>query len=148
MAIKTLRGFSEDQSEFAELLPLYKDEEDENFALRLLRRTLADYDKNEKLIDANIKNWDMERLAFMDILIVQMAIAEVSEFPEIPINVSIDEYIEISKFFSSPTSSAFINGIADKIIGEEIAEGKIFKYKEALEKTPEKEENEEKTEIK
>ena len=131
MAIKTIRGFKTNQSEYTELLPLYKDFDDEKFAVRLFRRILADYDKNESIIEEHTKNWDLERLAFMDTLILQMTIAEVSEFPEIPVSISIDEYIEISKYFSSPTSSAFINGVADKIINQKIKNKEIVKKQTA-----------------
>ena len=132
MAIKTIKSFKINQDNYTELLPLYKDESDENFALRLFRRTLADYDKNQEVIEKYTKNWDLERLVIIDTLIVQMTLAEVNEFPEIPINISIDEYIEISKFFSSPTSSAFVNGIADKIISQELENNNIVKYEKNL----------------
>jgi N utilization substance protein B len=130
MAIKTIKAFRINQDNYSELLPLYKDESDEKFAVRLFRRVLADYDKTEITIDEYTKNWDLERLAFMDTLILQILLAEVREFPEIPVNISIDEYIEISKYFSSPTSSAFVNGVADKIINKEIREKNIIKYDE------------------
>ena len=130
MAIKTIKLFRVNQDNYTELLPLYKDESDENFAIRLFRRTLAYYDKNQEIIEKYTKNWDLERLAMMDTLILQMTLAEVNEFPEIPINISIDEYIEISKFFSSPTSGAFVNGVADKIINQEIQNNNIIKHKE------------------
>jgi N utilization substance protein B len=132
MAIKTVKSFKVNQDSYTELLPLYKDEPDAKFAIRLLRRVFADYDKTEIIIDEYTKNWDLERLAFMDTLILQMLLAEVREFPEIPVNVSIDEYLEIAKYFSSPTSSAFVNGVADKIISQEIKEKHIIKYSENI----------------
>ncbi|MDR3287202.1 MAG: transcription antitermination protein NusB [Prevotellaceae bacterium] len=132
MAIKTIKKFKANQDNYTELLPLYKDENDEKFAIRLFRRVLADYVKTEAIIDEYTKNWDLERIAFMDTLILQMTLAEVREFPEIPINISIDEYIEISKYFSSPTSSAFVNGVADKIITQEIKEKTIIKNDENI----------------
>ncbi|MDR2651599.1 MAG: transcription antitermination protein NusB [Prevotellaceae bacterium] len=132
MAIKTIKAFRANQDSYTELLPLYQDENNEKFALRLLRRTLADYDKTETVIDEYTKNWDLERLAFMDTLILQILLAEVREFPEIPVSISIDEYLEIAKYFSSPTSSAFVNGVADKIINKEIKEKNIIKYDENL----------------
>ncbi|MDR3226207.1 MAG: transcription antitermination protein NusB [Prevotellaceae bacterium] len=132
MAIKTVKKFKINQDDYTELLPLYKDENDEKFAIRLFRRVLADYTKTEAIIDEYTKNWDLERIQFMDTLILQMTLAEVREFPEIPISISIDEYIEISKYFSSPTSSAFVNGVADKIINQEIKEKTIIKYDENI----------------
>ncbi|MDR1199953.1 MAG: transcription termination factor [Prevotellaceae bacterium] len=132
MAIKTVKSFRANQDNYTELLPLYKDDNDEQFAVRLFRRTLADYDKTEITIDEHTRNWDFERLAFMDTLILQMLLAEVREFPEIPVRISMDEYLEIAKFFSSPTSSAFINGVADKIISHEMKENNIVKYSENL----------------
>ncbi|MDR1984387.1 MAG: transcription termination factor [Prevotellaceae bacterium] len=134
MAIKTIKTFKANQDDYSELLPLYKDENDEKFAIRLFRRVLADYSKTEIVIDEYTKNWDLERLAFMDTLILQMTLAEVREFPEIPVNISMDEYLEIAKYFSSPTSSAFVNGVADKIINKEIKEKNIVKYDENLQK--------------
>lgn len=132
MSIKTVKSFKANQDSYTELLPLYNDETDAKFAIRLLRRVLADYDKTEIIIDEYTKNWDLERLAFMDTLILQMLLAEAREFPEIPVNVSIDEYLEIAKYFSSPTSSAFVNGVADKIISKEIKEKQIIKYSENI----------------
>jgi N utilization substance protein B len=132
MAIKTIKLFRVNQDDYTELLPLYKDKSDEDFAIRLFRRALADYDKNEAIIEKYTKNWDLERLAIMDTLILQLTLAEVCEFPEIPINISIDEYIEISKFFSSPTSGAFVNGVADKIINQELNDNDIVRTKTNL----------------
>ncbi|MDR2126180.1 MAG: transcription antitermination protein NusB [Prevotellaceae bacterium] len=134
MAIKTVKSFKVNQDNYTELLPLYQDETNEKFAIRLLRRTLADYDKTEVVIDEYTKNWDLERLAFMDTLILQILLAEVREFPEIPVSISIDEYLEIAKYFSSPTSSAFVNGVADKIITKEIKEKNIIKHSDNIAK--------------
>ncbi|MDR0420826.1 MAG: transcription termination factor [Prevotellaceae bacterium] len=134
MAIKTVKSFKVNQDKFTELLPLYKDENDGKFAVRLFRRTLADYDKTELEIDEYTKNWDLERLAFMDTLILHILLAEVREFPEIPISISMDEYLEITKFFSSPASSAFVNGIADKIINRELEAKHIIKHDENISK--------------
>lgn len=132
IAVKTVKSFKANQDNYTELLPLYQDESSAKFAIRLLRRVLADYDKTEIIIDEYTKNWDLERLAFMDTLILQILLAEVREFPEIPVNISIDEYLEIAKYFSSPTSSAFVNGVADKIINKEIKEKNIIKYSENI----------------
>ena len=77
---------------------------------------IRDSDENVKVIDKFTKNWDVERIASMDILIMEMALTEILEFPSIPVKVTFNEYIEISKYYSTEQSSMFINGILDKII--------------------------------
>jgi len=79
------------------------------------------------LIEKYIKNWDIERIAFLDMLLIEMAVTEICEVPTIPIKVSFNEYIEISKYYSTPKSRVFINGILDKIIEQLKSENKIVK---------------------
>ncbi len=98
------------------ILPVYKNEEDKEYAISLLRKSIIHYDEYKKLVDEATTNWDIERIAFMDVLIMIMAITEILEFQSIPVKVSFNEYIEVSKLYSTNSSSNFINGILDKII--------------------------------
>lgn len=113
--IKTFKKFRENEGEHAKLFPLYKSKDDENFSKRLLRKVIMNHHQYTGLIKEYSKNWDIERIAFMDILFLQMAIAEVIEFSTIPVKVTLNEYLELSKYYSTHRSSIFINGILDKI---------------------------------
>jgi len=125
--VKTFRGFKQGQSPDAPLLPLFRDKADEAFAAQLLRRAIACSDEYRELIDRHTKNWDVERIAFMDIVIMITAIAELLEFPGIPVKVSLNEYIEVAKYYSTPNSSTFINGVLDKVVSELQAKGLLQK---------------------
>lgn len=94
---------------------IFKNEEDKEFVLRLLHKVILKHKDYKELIKIYAENWDIERIALMDILIMELAIAEMVEFSQIPVRVSLNEYIEISKTYSSNKSSVFINGILDKI---------------------------------
>ena len=109
------------------MLSLFKDEEDRHFAKDLLRKSIINHDELRTLIKDHSKNWDLERIAFMDILIMQLAITEFLHFPSIPTKVSLNEYIELSKFYSTEKSRNFINGILDKILKDLKNSGKINK---------------------
>ncbi len=123
---KTIKNIQEDK-EF-QLLPLYKErEEDREFALELFRRVISNSDEYEDWIKNKAQNWELERIAVMDIMLMKMAICEVLNFENVPIKVSLNEYIELAKSFSTPKSSVFINGILDKLVAELKAEGKIVK---------------------
>lgn len=117
MIIKTLRKFREADGESAKILPLFKNEEDVQFVKRLFRKAILNKEEYRKLIEEYAKNWEIERIAFIDILIMQTAIAEAIEFPSIPTKVTFNEYLEIAKYYSTNKSSVFINGLLDKIIG-------------------------------
>ena len=104
-----------------------KDEEDYNFAFNLLRNACLQYDDNEQLIRAHLNGWDFERVAVIDLILINMAIAEVTTCPTIPEGVTIDEYIELSKEFSTDRSKLFINGILDRLFAKLRAEGRIVK---------------------
>ncbi len=128
MVIKTIRNFNESDDEYTDILPLFKDEEDEVRFVQCLMRNIVDSDvENNELIDKMTKNWDLERIAKMDIIILKMAITELCVFPSIPVKVTLNEYIEIAKFYSSPQSKVFINGVLDKSIIVLQKEGKIKK---------------------
>jgi len=128
MILKTIKSFKEDSDQYAPILRLFKDETDEKMFIKTLtRRTVATDDENNKLIDELTDNWDLERIAKMDVILLKMAITELIEFSSIPKKVTMNEYIEISKFYSSPQSKVFINGVLDKAIARLEREGKIKK---------------------
>ena len=127
MVAKTIKLFKANQPKYTELLPLYKNEDDQTFAIRLLRRAINEHKSYKPLIEQHTKNWEVERIAFMDIVLLELAIAEAIEFPTIPIKVTIDEYIELSKYFSTPNSATFINGVLDKIIQQLVKEQRVVK---------------------
>ena len=114
--LKTIKRFEEQNGAKQELLPEFKDEEDKDFARRLFRRTILNADYYRHLISENTRNWDLERVAFMDVVIMQIALAEILSFPNIPVSVSLNEYVEIAKLYSTPKSGAFINGTLDGIV--------------------------------
>jgi len=125
--IKTTKRFNETTDSGQHLMPLYKDEEDREFARDLLRKSVINHDELQALIKVHSSNWDVERIAFMDILMMQMAITEFLYFPSIPTKVTMNEYIELSKFYSTEKSRNFINGILDKTLKDLKKEGKINK---------------------
>lgn len=114
--LKTIKRFDEKNGAKQELLPEFKDEEDQDFARRLFRRTILNADYYRHLISENTKNWDLDRVAFMDVVIMQIALAEILSFPNIPVSVSLNEYVEIAKLYSTPKSGGFINGTLDGIV--------------------------------
>ena len=125
--IKTTKRFELTNGANQELLPMFKDKEDEEFASKLLTNSLANEPEYRKMIDAHTNNWEFDRIAFMDIVIMQAALAEITSFPTIPVNVTFNEYIEISKSFSTDKSATFINGVLDNIVKDLKAENKLIK---------------------
>ena len=125
--LKTIKRFESENGADQKLLPEYKDEEDQEFARKLLRNAIKGAEAYRKLIADSTKNWDMERIAFMDILIMQVALAEILTFPSIPTSVSFNEYVEIAKMYSTPKSSGFINGMLDTIVNQLKKENKLTK---------------------
>lgn len=97
------------------LLPLYRQDEDKNFVATLLHKVIMNQDENEALIREHTKNWDYERIALIDKILLQMAIVELTAMPSIPVKVTLNEYIEIAKYYSTPKSCTFINGIIDTV---------------------------------
>ncbi|MCW3071322.1 MAG: Transcription antitermination protein NusB [Bacteroidetes bacterium] len=119
MVVKTFESFSEDATPDFHLMPLYKDREDDmDFVRDLFRQTAIRNEENEKLIGDKTKNWEVDRIALMDVLLMKMAITEVLHFSNIPVKVTLNEFIEISKMYSTPKSKIFINGILDKLIAD------------------------------
>lgn len=125
MLEKTIRNMKEDSTPEHSLVPLYKSKEDEIFVKTLLRKTIINSDKYIELVDNNTTNWEIERVALMDSLVMQLALSETVEFEEIPVKVTLNEYIEIAKFYCTTKSSTFVNGILDKIV-REMREQKMF----------------------
>lgn len=125
--LKTIKRFEPENGAGQELMPEYKDDEDKEFARRLLRTAITGAEAYRKLMENNAKNWDMERFAFMDILIMQVALAEIMAFPTIPTSVTLNEYVEIAKMYSTPKSGGFINGMLDGIVSQLKSENKLNK---------------------
>lgn len=132
MVLKTLKTLDSEKDELT-VLNLYKDEEDEKeFTRKLLRKTISMDKENEALIDDLTKNWELDRIAKMDVILMKMAITEFQVFKTIPTKATLNEYIEISKFYSTPKSNGFINGILDKAIDRLQKENKITKIGRGL----------------
>lgn len=124
MVSKTFENFTG----YLTLLPLYKDaEDDKSFISTLFRKTISGDKEYEKLIDEKTKNWELDRIAAMDVLLMKMAIAEFMHISNVPVKVSLNEYIDISKEYSTPNSKTFINGVLDKIIADLKRDNKIQK---------------------
>ena len=131
MVLKTIKNFSEEGDN--SILALYKDKDDElSFIKNLLRKTISMDKENETIIDELTNNWEFDRIAKMDVILMKMAITEFQIFNNIPTKVTLNEYIEISKFYSTPKSNTFINGILDKAIRKLTDENKIQKVGRGL----------------
>ncbi len=126
MVLRTVQNLKRSHTE-VKVLPKFKSDEDLDFAKRLFVKSLVDYEDNQEIVDRYSKNWDVERVVFMDSLILNIAIVELTQFDSIPVKVTLDEWIDIAKYYSSPTSSNFVNGVLDKIVADFVAEGKIQK---------------------
>jgi N utilization substance protein B len=127
MIVKTFKKFKEDEGPRKPLMELYKNKEDSDYVVKLYRQTIIHRDEYVEYIKQNTRNWDLDRIAFMDILIMQIAIAELVAFPSIPTKVTLNEYLEISKFYSTNKSNVFINGVLDKVVMQLKEEKKIQK---------------------
>jgi N utilization substance protein B len=132
MVEKTLKKFKTDSGEKTPLMPLFKNAEDEEFVKILFRKAILNSKKCSELIDKNTTNWEVDRIALMDILVMQLAITEILEFPEIPVKVTLNEYIEIAKYYCTSKSSTFVNGILDNIVKEIRDEGLFNKFGRGL----------------
>lgn len=125
--LKTIKRFEETNGANQSLLPEFKDEEDREFAHRLFRNSLLNAEYYRRLISNHTKNWEFNRIAMMDLVIMQIALAEMLTFPDIPVNVSLNEYVEIAKLYSTPKSGAYVNGLLDTIAKKLMEEKKIIK---------------------
>ena len=126
MVLRTLGSMREKQEQIA-LLPQYKNDDDATFLKRLFASAAVGYEENMAIIEQYTKNWDVERIAVMDNVILATALAELISFDSIPVKVTLDEWIDIAKYYSTPTSSTFINGVLDKIVAELKESGRISK---------------------
>lgn len=125
--LKTINRFSEDATDEQPLLPEFRDMDDLEYAKKLMAQTLNGADYYRSLIAQNTNNWDVERVPLMDRIIMQVALAEITSFPSIPLSVSINEYIEIAKSYSTPNSARYINATLDNISKKLIEEHKLTK---------------------
>jgi len=116
MIIKTVKKFKEYSNENSALMPMFRDDEDREFVKNLFRKCVLNHDELKKIVEQHTVNWDVERIAFLDNLIMEMAIAEFLYFPSIPTKVTLNEYIELSKYYCTQKSRNFINGILDKAL--------------------------------
>ncbi len=126
--LKTIKRFDEKNTVHQELLPEYDNEEDKDYARKLFRATIMNADEYQRFMSEASRNWDFSRLAYMDIVIMQIAIAEMMTFPSIPVSVTINEYMEIAKLYSTPQSARYINGMLDAIARHLISNGRLLKH--------------------
>ena len=124
---KTIKRFDPKNKAKQELLPEYKDQEDKDFAQKLFRATILNADQYQRYMSETSRNWDFSRLAYMDVVIMQIAIAEMLTFPNIPISVTINEYVDLAKLYSTPRSAGYINGMLDSIARFLVSTGKLMK---------------------
>jgi N utilization substance protein B len=133
MVLKTMKTVKEDSSHESPILPLFKENDDEKeFITLLVRKTIEKDEGNSEEIDALTQNWELDRIAKMDIILLKMALTELTELSSIPKKVTLNEYIEISKFYSTPKSQVFINGVLDKAVAKYEKEGKLNKVGRGL----------------
>ncbi len=127
MTVKTLTLTFEDSEDDQHLMKLYKDQEDKEFAIDLFTKTVANAEIFSNLVAEKTPGWDAERIAQLDLIMMQMAVCEFMKFPSIPTKVTINEYLELSKDFSTPKSKIFINGVLDKLWRDLDKDGEINK---------------------
>ena len=125
--LKTIKRFEEGNGAVQQLLPEYKDIADMDFARKLFRNAVTNAEVYRELMSTSSKNWDMSRLAFMDVVIMQVALAEIMTFDDVPLSVSLNEYVEIAKHYSTVKSGSFVNGMLDTITKRLREENKINK---------------------
>jgi len=130
--LKLLRKLKSQASEDVFVPKLYKDSEDKEFAIDLFKKTILNRTSLLKAIEEKTQNWEADRIAYVDYVLLQMAICELNNFPTIPLKVTINEYLEIAKEYSTPKSSIFINGILDKIVKEHAEAGTLNKIGRGL----------------
>ena len=125
--LKTIKRFDEQNGSKQELLPEYDSEEDKDYARKLFRASILNADEYQRYMSETSRNWDFSRLAYMDVVIMQIAIAELMTFPSIPVSVTINEFVEIAKLYSTPKSGGYINGMLDTIARHLIKTGRLMK---------------------
>jgi N utilization substance protein B len=125
--LKTIKKFEEANGADQPLQPEFKDDEDREFAIRLFRRSILNGEEYRKMIEENTRNWEFDRLALMDIIIMQVAVAEMLSFPNIPLSVTLNEYVELAKNYSTHKSGSFVNGTLDGVVLMLQDQGKLLK---------------------
>ncbi len=124
MIVKTIKESSDSK---ISLFDLFNNKEEKDFALNLLRFSIIHSDEYTELISSKTKNWEIDRVALMDLILMQMALTELLKMPQIPVKVSINEYLELAKYYSTPNSKNFVNGILDNLHIELKQKGLITK---------------------
>ena len=125
--MKTIKRMEESSTESLELLPMFRYSDDREFAVRLLRETIINGDQQKDLVEAHVKNWEVDRLSGIDLYIMQLAITEMLTFDSIPLTVTLNEYLDLAKVFSTSKSAFFINGILDAVITDLRAQNRLLK---------------------
>ena len=128
--LKTIKRFDEQNGAKQELLPEYDSDEDKDYARKLFRAAILNGDEYQHYMSEASRNWDFSRLAYMDVIIMQIAIAEMMTFPSIPVSVTINEFVDIAKLYSTPKSGGYINGMLDAIGRHLIRTGRLLKRME------------------
>ena len=126
--LKTIKRFDEQNGAKQELLQEWDSEEEKDFARKIVRAAIMNADEYQRCMSEASRNWDFSRLAYMDIILMQIAIAEMMTLPNIPISVTINEYVEIAKFYSTPKSAGYINGMLDAIARSLVNSGRLAKF--------------------
>jgi len=126
--LKTIKRFDEKNGAKQELLPEYDSEEERDYARKLFRATVMNGEEYQRFMSEASRNWDFSRLAYMDVIIMQIAIAELLTFPSIPVSVTINEFVELAKVYSTPRSSGYINGMLDAIARHLVKTGRLLKH--------------------
>ena len=135
--LKTIKRFDEKNGSKQELLPEYDSEEEKDYARKLFRATIMNANEYQRMMSESSHNWDFSRLAYMDVIIMQIAIAEMFTFPSIPLSVTINEFVELAKLYSTPRSGGYINGMLDTIARHLVKTGRLLKHiDEPKEKAP------------
>ncbi len=127
MILKTIQKFKPNSSDLKSLMPLFKDEDDIDFTKTLFRKAVLNHEDNRQIIEKHLHNWDLDRVAFIDLLIMELALCELMHFPSVPSKVTLNEYIDLARYYSTSKSRNFINGILDKMLKTLKAEGKVNK---------------------
>lgn len=126
--LKTIKRFREQNGPKEELLPEWDSEEEKDFARKLFRAAILNEIEYQRYMNEASRNWDLSRLAYMDVVLMQIAIAEMMTFPNIPVSVTINEYVDLAKLYSTPKSGGYVNGMLDAIARNLVKTGKLAKY--------------------
>jgi len=133
MVLKSVKKMDEKANNAKVILPLYRDQKDDTqFVKELFRTSITEDELNAKLIGEKTRNWDVDRIATVDVLLMKMALTELLNFKSIPVKVTLNEYIELSKWYSTPKSKIFVNGVLDKLVTELTKKGDLKKMGRGL----------------